>query len=503
MISLLLRFPAGRYHATPWGHHVNEGLVEWPPSPWRLLRALLGTGFAKLGWNGVPAEARELVETLASVLPLYRLPPGVAAHTRHYMPVHEGKKVTTTKVLDAFVRVAPGAQLAVSWEVSLTARAEGLLRELAPRMSYLGRAESIVTARVVGEQEMPSWDETRADRSNAPGYEPVSLLAPMPNGEYAPWRSQLAAVGPVAERTKRKKTGSLDPYPPDLLSALLCDTAWLQERGWSDPPGSRRVLYWRPVGILEPRGLPSMAERPAPAADSALLALASNTSRGEVLPPFRRALPQAELLHRSLASFVTEACPELTGKDNEGRPLEGHRHAHYVPLDLDGDGHLDHFLVHAPMGLGGTAQLALGRLRRTWTKGAEPLYVTLAGLGTLHEFARLGNRPLPELATASIWRSRTPFVPPRHLKPRRHSLEDQVQAELSTRGLPEAVRIEVRDPREQRFYLFVRARRDLNRAPPAPRFFDLRVELARPARGPITLGYASHLGLGLFAAEHE
>ncbi len=153
MISVLLRFPAGRYHATPWGHHVNEGLLEWPPSPWRLLRALLATGFAKLGWNAVPEEARELVETLTNVLPVYRLPPGVAAHTRHYMPVHEGKKVTTTRVIDAFVRVGPGAPLAVSWELPLPGRAECLLRELVPRMSYLGRAESIVTARVIGEQE--------------------------------------------------------------------------------------------------------------------------------------------------------------------------------------------------------------------------------------------------------------------------------------------------------------------------------------------------------------
>ena len=40
-ITLKLTFPAGRYHATPWGRHVNEGVPEWPPSPWRLLRALV------------------------------------------------------------------------------------------------------------------------------------------------------------------------------------------------------------------------------------------------------------------------------------------------------------------------------------------------------------------------------------------------------------------------------------------------------------------------------
>ncbi len=34
-ISIAIQFSAGRFHATPWGHHVNEGLPEWPPSPWR------------------------------------------------------------------------------------------------------------------------------------------------------------------------------------------------------------------------------------------------------------------------------------------------------------------------------------------------------------------------------------------------------------------------------------------------------------------------------------
>ena len=43
MIAISLRFLTGRFHATPWGHHVNEGVVEWPPSPWRLLRALVAT----------------------------------------------------------------------------------------------------------------------------------------------------------------------------------------------------------------------------------------------------------------------------------------------------------------------------------------------------------------------------------------------------------------------------------------------------------------------------
>ena len=30
MLALSFTFPAGRYHATPWDRHVNEGAVAWP-----------------------------------------------------------------------------------------------------------------------------------------------------------------------------------------------------------------------------------------------------------------------------------------------------------------------------------------------------------------------------------------------------------------------------------------------------------------------------------------
>jgi CRISPR-associated protein Csb2 len=49
-----VRFLTGRYHATPWGRHVNEGSTEWPPSPWRLVRALASAW--KLTAPEVPAQ---------------------------------------------------------------------------------------------------------------------------------------------------------------------------------------------------------------------------------------------------------------------------------------------------------------------------------------------------------------------------------------------------------------------------------------------------------------
>src|ERR1043166_4261706 len=110
MTVLELRFPAGRYHATAWGRHVNEGAVEWPPSPSRILRALIATWYltarSEIAEATVPALADALSEP-----PVFRLPRATTAHTRHYMPYNEGKNEKTTKVFDTFVQLPERASV--------------------------------------------------------------------------------------------------------------------------------------------------------------------------------------------------------------------------------------------------------------------------------------------------------------------------------------------------------------------------------------------------------
>ncbi len=99
------------------------------------------------------------------------------------------------------------------------------------------------------------------------------------------------------------------------------------------------------------------------------------------------------------------------------------------------------------MGLGHTAQRALRAVKRTYTKGGVgELQVAIAAQGSLESLRALREpmgsaiaRALGPPAGAVTWVSATPFVPPRHLKPRgRHALAGQVQAELSSRGYPAA-----------------------------------------------------------------
>src|SRR5215813_11421601 len=113
-ISIFLTFPAGRFHATPWSHHVNEGLTEWPPSPWRLLRALVAIWKRKL--PHLPVQTvEEMFSELAKSNPGFSLPPATLGHTRHYMPLDSTDESKRTKVFDAFVSVSPDAEVVFHW----------------------------------------------------------------------------------------------------------------------------------------------------------------------------------------------------------------------------------------------------------------------------------------------------------------------------------------------------------------------------------------------------
>ena len=143
MVAIELRFTAGRFHATPWGRHVNEGAVEWPPSPWRLLRALLAVWHRKR--SDIPeATVRGLMRSL-SVPPEFRLPPATIGHTRHYLRRY--KPGESDMVFDTFIAVAPDDPVLFRWrDLQLPSGQAEVLRSLLGALGYFGRAESWVEA---------------------------------------------------------------------------------------------------------------------------------------------------------------------------------------------------------------------------------------------------------------------------------------------------------------------------------------------------------------------
>ncbi len=532
MPTMCLRFPGRRYHATPWGHHVNEGQIEWPPSPWRLLRALVACGFVTQSWNEIPPSAASLIDKLAGTLPSYRLPKASAAHSRHYMPIgvlDKGREKTTL-VFDTWADVGDES-LAVRWDCNLTDAETEQLRQLAECLGYLGRSESWVEGELVPDGAAPpdTFDAIphRDGMQLGPEWEQVSLMAAVLPADYDAWRTQttdrILTEYPLPEGKKKPPAKLLNdrakavaPYPVTLLECLTMDTAWWKAHRWSQPPGSQRVVYWRRSDSLQVSPPPRPNRRVTEPVEAMLLALTTPSGNRSALPPCKWTLLEAEKLHRAIVARVANGrrvhCPELTGRDAKGNPLqECHQHAHIWPIDLDGDGKIDHFIVYAPMGLGQAAQEAVRKVRSMWTKkGTGDLQLALAGMGEL-EMLRSLPPPLNHRASqllgprdgARVWVSVTPFVPPRFLKKRgANTLLGQINAEMASRRLPPVEQLDPlpRTPTSLGLRHYVRSRRRGGAPPPIDVGYALRLTFSEPVLGPIALGYASHYGLGLFAA---
>jgi len=273
-------------------------------------------------------------------------------------------------------------------------------------------------------------------------------------------------------------------------------------------------VYWRRADSLvvsRPQAVRRPTARPV---EAILLALSTPSRNKSALPHVRRTLPQGELFHRAIVGRVGKGCrvdcPELTGCDEHGRPLQdGHRHAHVLPLDLDGDERIDHVLVYALMGLGDAAQRAIRSLKRTWTKGGVgELQIAVVGRGHLDALRNLpeplerGIRQLLGRPQGSqTWTSETPFVPPRFVKKTgRNTIVGQIHSELESRGLPPVESVELLKDESIALRHFVRVRHHGGQEPPCDAGYAIRLRLTEAVTGPIALGYACHFGLGLFAA---
>lgn len=484
MTALAFDLIAGRFHATGWDHHVNEGTIEWPPSPWRILRTLVAASYKA----DVPAAAAQALIGKLTGLPVYRVPAATAAHVRHYMPI-DGDK--TTKVFDAFAAVGrvgaeggrAGDRLVVSWpDVSLSRAERSLLETLCRHIGYLGRAESWVLASVVDEADgvnvTPLADDVEGEHE-------VRLQALVDRTEYAEWQQRAAASAPKKVRV-----------PQTWWDALHVDTGTLYRDGWSRAPGTRVVRYKFDRPPFE-RPKPAPRRRREELPTTAIYAIQS-----PVLPSVTATLRVAEWMRRALMSKAGPgpAPPVLSGHDfDQSDGDRNHGHVLVLPRSQESSGRIDEIVVHARSGFSVNEQQVLERVRRLFGRQGHELDLVLVGLGTLNTLSS------PLLKTSSRWRSVTPFVPFRHTKVRQGNvidgIEDQVRLAASRwfEGT-QATLVDVRPIQATRhaWYRFQTRRTSGGgaRGNGGAQGFELRFD--EPVSGPICLGYGAHFGLGLF-----
>ena len=280
-------------------------------------------GYTSGAWNGAgpPATARSLVGKLCAEFPYYYLPSAVGSHSRHYMPsgVLDNGREKTALVFDTWVR-PDDEDMTVAWKDVRLEKAElSLLDDLVQRLNYLGRSESWVEGRVMGEGEPAPETNCFPDPHDAipsHSWEQITLLAPATASNFSTWRGKqlerALAKLPFPDGRKpskallRKREIAVAPYPDDLPDCLQKITRWWRSHGWSRPPGSQRVSYRRSSDAIAV-GAPRM-RRTAPTEHhvQAMLLAPTNASRNDhALPPVTRTLPQADLLRRALLNNAT------------------------------------------------------------------------------------------------------------------------------------------------------------------------------------------------------
>jgi len=474
MLAIELKFPAMRYHANPWGRNVNEGEVEWPPSPYRLLRALIDVWKRRRpDWS----EDRFLpVMHLLSGSPSFHLPRATTGHIRTFQSSNQEDPSAKQKIFDAFVATENSARVLVGLAHEAPGSAAEDLDDLLSELNFLGRSESWVKARLSDIADDTEWNCLPVGNGSDPGYDTqVQVACLMLRADYA---------------------GLKLPEPCTWPGAACLTTHDLLQKGWSRAPAIQWHTYGIKAGMINHIQPKQRQTGYQPSVRCVKYALSS-----PVLPHVKETVNFADKIRRHVMGIhrnVKGGDPGListrfSGKDRDGTPLHDHGHAFYLPIDEDHDSRIDHLVIRVKEPFDGSELLALDRLSSVWQSGSKP-DIRLV----LTEMAETA-----ETVQSDAWVSATPFVTARHYRAGRGSYEQWLSGEIfqecKFHSLPIPMSVDwipwtLTGSRPLRWMQFMRGKKD--ERPFRGHGCILRFE--KPVSGPFALGARCHYGLGLF-----
>jgi len=534
-MTLKLTFPWGRYYAHPWGlnpSRLKEG--EWPPSPWRFLRALSSAWFQSNPGDPPSEELLNLLQRLGEELPEIGFGKVSFGQTAHWQPNYQ------VAIADSWSKenlqygskgkrfhenhfTAVSTPVFFHWaSVSLTEEQQHLLVSILPQLTYFGRAESLCEASL--ETGKPSHTGIGWATPCFDDRQPIRKMAEDCRDLFCPNPLDFQAADLWSLRNGRPR--SWENLPLHLVDQILIKQP--------TPDGSRWVSYQMPDGwplkwvvrVAKP------IKRYAVVSSKPVAHTLRFSLQSRIPIPIKATVDVAECFRQSAIKRFKEACGEdaqsfaLSGHEPKPEGIEGdHQHAHFLPLPLDAfnGNSLEELHVWAPCGFTQAEIEALMRVKTVhWGKSKYPIRPVLLAI----------SQQPPSFfsqAPSRVWQSLSPFVPPRYFyrgnlhgaKLRQQdSPEHQLAKEIDRLSIPtpfEITRLPLNAPdskekerglcwevvrtpgdapvfedalmtdthsnikkREQRIGFMFRLK------------FDDPVSLSRP------LGHSSHFGLGLF-----
>jgi CRISPR-associated protein Csb2 len=505
MMRIVLRqeFPLGRFHATPWRvNPFDDPHGEWPPSPWRLIRAITARWYqwARESKSGPgTAELERLQTALCQSTYAFHLPPDARRGTplRQYQPTEFGwrpaekkkagtRSYGTSLVQDNYWTLS--SETPVWWFIDGEAWTPELfvaLEQCLARLTYFGRAETLARIRLAGLHEsVPKPNCTLVERRAAGA---VPVLSPLESAS----RSDI-------ERTTDDPNAVKSTVPPGacLLYAIR--------------PSRPVTLEHRQVPVHRPDlHLVQFAVGWRVPPDPGAVVRLTSRFRGAVLRELLRLKTgDASITWHRVPPEVRDALADMAGKDANDEPLQGHRHSEFFAWCEDRQP--TRLLVWR-----GSRAFDADEQRAIFLAASRDVSWAAAG-SDAHEWkVRLIplDRDVPEPPgfdgrPCVVWESVTPYVAPRHhLRGAREregeSTAEQIRRELEQRGVMVQAEVEIAG---SPIWVPVHVpRRQTDKRPSIRerRGQAVRLRFAKPVHGPLRLGHSSSFGLGLFRPVHE
>ena len=390
-----IHFVRSEYHAHPWGKaQFAIGEPEWPPSPFRLLRAIAAAWFSQSTPPGTEQDRDLLLETLGRANVMIHVPKSIFRHIVYYQPViktvKKNKKSTRVEHRDYYA-ILKTPDVYFEFDADLNTNQIRLLDAMLARIKYFGRVESL--AELARVENIPiSQQLYKAEPVSANGADGSIRLTLCPTSDFVAsdlWKVRSAGAW------------SANTMPPHLVTTLLDEKQSL-------PDGSERIPYLLPSDAIV-HEFPGVDREQHNPKTKQVYSVSFSVSRSIPIH-LKESVPLTRQFRNMVLSRFSKRYPQrhsliLSGKDSHNQRDTNHQHAYWVPRIQSGQ--IKGMDVVLPTNKLSPEDLnALTGIFKTTIRSAPEYPVILA-----YE----GYRPIKTRGGA-VWVSSTPFVPPRHIK---------------------------------------------------------------------------------------
>ncbi len=480
MIAFKITLLSGRYHSTPWGRNVNEGIPEFPPSPYRIARAIIDSWLRKRpSWDISTLET--IIEKLSENLPVFSTPRFSEGVILSFMSQNLKDSTQKQLIYDGFISTNPEDPIYVIWkDVEFTETEVQKLEEILSLINYLGRSDSWVKI------------ETLKDLKEFGGRINVEPLQDL--NYFDDNKEKVKVAVPIAKKDYKYMEKA------EWFDALMLTTSDTIYRGISSPYALKFTYY--------------LIEKPEIKEDKSNKSLAGRLkvknflySIDSKVPPMATdSLIIAERIHKKINGIYGKMSNKarsvnLSGINPDGSISKGHRHIFILPLDLNNNGRISHILIRNKEYFTQTELLALDHTRSIWQSNGRPdIKLIPEEWGEDHEISVIQK--------SKRFKSVTPVVLTRHYRKGRGDyygwLGNELIHELANHGLPKPISFKLLDKSSKNghsyYWLdFKRNRKD----DPVNLGYGFEVVFEDYLLGPFSIGYGAHFGLGTFMPVKE